>query len=46
MTHLQNPLAKQLIAGAFLPGDTIVVDRAGDGLAFHRKVMDTSTSSA
>ena len=46
MTYLQNPLAKQLIAGAFLPGDTIVVDHAGDGLAFHRKVKDTSIGSA
>jgi ATP-dependent Clp protease ATP-binding subunit ClpB len=46
MTYLQNPLAKQLIAGAFLPGDTIVVDRADDGLAFHRKVTDTRIGSA
>jgi ATP-dependent Clp protease ATP-binding subunit ClpB len=46
MTHLQNPLAKQLIAGAFLPGETIVVDRAGDGLAFHHKVKETATSGA
>jgi len=46
MTYLQNPLAKQLIAGAFLPGDTIVVDRAGEGLAFHRKVKDMESSSA
>jgi hypothetical protein len=45
MTYLQNQLAKQLIAGAFLPGDTIVVERAGEGLAFHRKVQDASNSS-
>ena len=46
MTYLQNQLAKQLIAGAFLPGDTIVVDRAGEGLAFHRKLQDASNRSA
>jgi ATP-dependent Clp protease ATP-binding subunit ClpB len=46
MTYLQNPLAKQLIAGGFAPGDTIVVDRAGDGLAFRRKVKETAQSSA
>ncbi|HEX7509311.1 MAG TPA: AAA family ATPase, partial [Polyangia bacterium] len=38
MTYLQNPLAKQLIAGAFLPGDTIVIARKDDGLEFSRKL--------
>jgi ATP-dependent Clp protease ATP-binding subunit ClpB len=37
MRHVQDPLAKQLIAGAFAPGDIIVVARAGDGLTFSRK---------
>jgi ATP-dependent Clp protease ATP-binding subunit ClpB len=37
MRQLQDPLAKQLIKGAFSPGDLIVVDRAGDGLNFSRK---------
>jgi ATP-dependent Clp protease ATP-binding subunit ClpB len=46
MTYVQNPLAKQLIGGAFGPGDTIVVDRRGDGLVFHRKVKETAQSSA
>jgi len=45
MTYLQNPLAKQLIAGAFLPGDIVVVDRTDDGLAFHRKAKETAQSS-
>jgi ATP-dependent Clp protease ATP-binding subunit ClpB len=45
MTYLQNPLAKQLIAGAFLPGDTIVIARQGDELEFHRKVEETANSS-
>jgi ATP-dependent Clp protease ATP-binding subunit ClpB len=48
MTYLQNPLAKQLIAGAFLPGDTIIIARKSkdkdDGLEFHRKVKETANS--
>jgi ATP-dependent Clp protease ATP-binding subunit ClpB len=46
MTYLQSPLARQLIAGAFLPGDTIVIDRAGDGLTFQRKTGDVPSRSA
>jgi ATP-dependent Clp protease ATP-binding subunit ClpB len=46
MTYLQNPLAKQLIAGSFLPGDTIVVTRQGDGLEFRRKVKEPANGSA
>jgi ATP-dependent Clp protease ATP-binding subunit ClpB len=46
MTYLQNPLAKQLIAGSFHPGDTIVVDRGEDGLVFHRNMKETAQSSA
>jgi len=37
MRHVQDPLAKELIAGAFSPGDTIVVNRTGDSLTFGRK---------
>ncbi len=36
MTHLQNPLARRLIAGEFGPGDTIVVGRTGDELSFSK----------
>jgi ATP-dependent Clp protease ATP-binding subunit ClpB len=35
--HLQDPLARQLIGGAFAAGDVIVVQRTGDGLTFNRK---------
>ncbi len=34
---LQNPLARKLIAGDFMEGDTIVVDVGKDGLVFSRK---------
>jgi ATP-dependent Clp protease ATP-binding subunit ClpB len=39
MRHLQDPLAKEIIKGAFAPGDVIVVHkgRAGDALVFERK---------
>jgi ATP-dependent Clp protease ATP-binding subunit ClpB len=46
MIYLQNPLAKQLISGGFLPGETIIVDRKGEGLEFRRKVRETTPSSA
>jgi ATP-dependent Clp protease ATP-binding subunit ClpB len=42
MTYLQNPLAKQLIAGEFAPGDTIVTAREGEDLAFRRKVKESA----
>jgi ATP-dependent Clp protease ATP-binding subunit ClpB len=45
-TYLQNPLAKQLIAGGFLPGETIIVDCKGDGLEFRRKLKEVAESRA
>jgi ATP-dependent Clp protease ATP-binding subunit ClpB len=37
---VQDPLAMRLLAGDFLAGDTVVVDRDGDGhkLSFHKQV--------
>ena len=46
MTYLQNPLAKRLIAGEFLPGDTIIVDRKDEGLVFRGKLKQTASGSA
>ena len=53
MTYLQNPLAKHLIAGAFAPGDTIVVAHKGQGqgpkddqLEFRRKAEEAASSGA
>jgi len=37
MKYVQDPLAKRIIAGEFLPGDTIVVEKLGDALSFARK---------
>ncbi len=34
--ELENPLAKELLAGKYLPGETIKVDVAGDGLTFSK----------
>jgi ATP-dependent Clp protease ATP-binding subunit ClpB len=31
---LQDPLAMKILSGEYMPGDTIQVDRAGDGLKF------------
>jgi ATP-dependent Clp protease ATP-binding subunit ClpC len=36
--HVENPLSSRIIGGEFGPGDTVVVDRAGDGLTFKTKV--------
>jgi len=43
-THLENPLARRLIAGEFAAGDTVWVTRAGDELGFSLK--PTMASSA
>jgi ATP-dependent Clp protease ATP-binding subunit ClpB len=45
MTYLQNPLAKQIIAGGYVPGETIVVDRQGDTLTFHRRSPEAARGS-
>jgi ATP-dependent Clp protease ATP-binding subunit ClpB len=37
--QLENPLAKQILAGQFQPGDTIHVTAAGGHLAFHRTAL-------
>jgi ATP-dependent Clp protease ATP-binding subunit ClpC len=36
--YVENPLSSRIIGGEFGPDDTIVVDRAGEGLAFEAKV--------
>ncbi len=36
--YIENPLSSRIIGGEFDPGDTVVVDRAGDGLTFAPKV--------
>ena len=35
--HVENPLSGRIIGGEFDPGDTILVDRAGDELTFEKK---------
>ena len=35
--YMENALARDLLQGRFLPGQTIVVDRAGDQLAFQSR---------
>ncbi len=39
--HIENPLSSCIIGGEFGPGETILVDRAADGLAFKAKVLAT-----
>jgi ATP-dependent Clp protease ATP-binding subunit ClpC len=36
--HIENPLSSRIIQGEFGPGDTVLVDRAADSLAFKAKV--------
>ena len=36
--YVENPLSGRIIGGEFGPGDTVVVDRAEEGLAFEAKV--------
>jgi ATP-dependent Clp protease ATP-binding subunit ClpB len=35
--RVENPLAKEILAGNFHPGDTIEVDVEGGDFVFHRK---------
>jgi ATP-dependent Clp protease ATP-binding subunit ClpB len=35
--HLENPLAQEILAGRYAPGDTIVVEVAAGELAFGKK---------
>jgi ATP-dependent Clp protease ATP-binding subunit ClpC len=39
--HIENLLSSRIIEGEFGPGDTVLVDRAADGLAFKAKVPAT-----
>jgi len=39
--YVENPLSSRIIGGDFDPGDTVVVDRSGDGLTFEKKVPVT-----
>ena len=39
--HIENPLSSRIINGEFGPGDTVVVDRDGDGLTFKTTVPAT-----
>jgi ATP-dependent Clp protease ATP-binding subunit ClpB len=37
--HVENPLAKRLLAGAFLPGDTVVLHRVGTEIEFDKQEL-------
>jgi len=39
--YIENPLSSRIIGGEFGPGDTVVVDRAEEGLSFEAKVPAT-----
>ena len=32
--HIENPLARRLLAGEFVAGDTVLVDKSGDSYSF------------
>ncbi len=36
--YIENPLSSRIINGEFGPGDTVLIDRAGESLAFRTKV--------
>jgi ATP-dependent Clp protease ATP-binding subunit ClpB len=40
--RIQNPIALELLEGHFTPGDTIVVERAGNELRFVRKPAEVA----
>jgi ATP-dependent Clp protease ATP-binding subunit ClpB len=44
--HLENPLAQEVLAGRFLPGDSVVFDAGDDGeLAFTRRAGDGAATT-
>jgi len=43
--YIENPLAQQILSGVFVPGDTIVVNRQGDGLVFRKATVTESVVS-
>jgi hypothetical protein len=40
--HLEDALAKRVLAGEFMPGDVIHVDRDAEGLTFSRRPRDAA----
>jgi ATP-dependent Clp protease ATP-binding subunit ClpA len=40
--RIQNPIALELLEGHFAPGDTIVVERAGNELRFVRQPAEVA----
>ncbi|MCS6856430.1 MAG: ATP-dependent chaperone ClpB [Sandaracinaceae bacterium] len=44
--HLENRIAEGLLAGRYLPGDTIVVERSSDGLTIQRKQSTQAQAQA
>ena len=43
--ELQNPLANAILAGTFLPGDTIVCDLGDTGLTFEKVIVEQARAS-
>jgi ATP-dependent Clp protease ATP-binding subunit ClpB len=44
--QLENPLAQEILAGRFGPGDTIHVDAGPDGLVFERRTQTAEAATA
>ena len=42
--QLENPLAQEILAGRFMPGDTIEVDAAANGLTFGKAAPEVSAA--
>jgi ATP-dependent Clp protease ATP-binding subunit ClpB len=40
--HLEDVLARRVLAGEFLPGETIVIDRQGSALTFAHKAVSSN----
>jgi len=43
-SHVENPLAQDILSGKFLPGDVIKVDVSGDGLVFSKSGSKASAA--
>jgi ATP-dependent Clp protease ATP-binding subunit ClpB len=43
--HLEDGFARRVISGDFVPGDTVVVTRGGDGLVFDKRAKPAEQAS-
>jgi len=44
-SRIENPLAKELLAGKFMPNDTVIIDSVADELVITKKASEAADES-